>query len=57
VIVLPGPGDALGSAVAQILIARRWRGLGDRAGFTAMQASDRPIVLAMQRPEQRARVA
>ena len=56
VIVLPGPGDALGSAIAQILIAGRWRGLGDRAGFVAMQASDRPILLAMQRPEQRARV-
>jgi len=56
VIVLPGPGDALGSAVAQILIALRWRGLGERADFLAMQASDRPIVLAMHRPEQRARV-
>jgi [acyl-carrier-protein] S-malonyltransferase len=56
VIVLPGPGDSLGAAVAQILIARRWRGLGDRAGFLAVQASERPIVLAMQRPEQRARL-
>jgi acyl transferase domain-containing protein len=56
VIVLPGPGDTLGSAVAQILIGRRWRGLHDRAGFTAMQAGDRPIVLAMARPDQRARV-
>jgi acyl transferase domain-containing protein len=56
VVVLPGPGDTLGSAVAQILIARRWRGLGDRADFAAMQASDRPIVLAMARPDQRARV-
>ena len=55
VIVLPGPGDALGSAIAQILITRRWRGLRDRAGFLAMQESDRPIVLAMQRPAQRAR--
>jgi acyl transferase domain-containing protein len=57
VIVLPGPGDSLGSAIAQILIAQRWRGLGDRADFAAMQASDRPIILAMHRPEQRARVA
>jgi acyl transferase domain-containing protein len=57
VIVLPGPGDTLGGAVAQVLIARRWRGLGERADFTAMQASDRPIVLAMARPDQRARVA
>jgi acyl transferase domain-containing protein len=56
VIVLPGPGDTLGSAVAQILIARRWRGLANRADFMAMQASDHPIVLAMARPDQRARV-
>jgi len=57
VVVLPGPGDTLGSAVAQILIGLRWRGLRDRADFTAVQASDRPIVLSMQRAEQRARVA
>lgn len=56
VVVLPGPGDALGSAIAQVLIDRGWRGLRDRAGFLAMQASERPIVLAMHRPEQRARV-
>jgi len=56
VVVLPGPGDSLGSAVAQVLIAERWRGLSDRAGFLAMQAGERPIALAMQRPDQRARV-
>ncbi len=56
VVVLPGPGDNLGSAIAQILIARRWRGVVDRAAFRAIQASDRPIVLAMDRTEQRARV-
>lgn len=56
VIVLPGPGDSLGSAIAQILIARRWRGLRDRADFVAMQSGDRPVVLAMHRSEQRARV-
>lgn len=56
VIVLPGPGDSLGAPIGQILIAQRWRGLGSRADFLAMQASDRPIVLAMSRPEQRARV-
>lgn len=54
VIVLPGPGDALGSAVAQVLIQLRWRGLADRAAFAAVQASERPVVLAMQRPAQRA---
>ncbi|HEX7835914.1 MAG TPA: hypothetical protein VF469_00550 [Kofleriaceae bacterium] len=56
VIVLPGPGDSLGAPIGQILIAQRWRGLRNRADFLAMQASDRPIVLAMHRSEQRARV-
>ncbi|HET9622991.1 MAG TPA: hypothetical protein VFP84_16580 [Kofleriaceae bacterium] len=55
-IILPGPGDSLGSAIAQILIAMRWRGLTSRADFTALQASDTPFVLAMARPAQRARV-
>jgi acyl transferase domain-containing protein len=56
VIILPGPGDTLGGPIGQILVAERWRGLGDRAGFLALQASEQPIVLAMHRPEQRARV-
>ena len=56
-LVLPGPGDGLGSALAQILIGRRWRGLRDKQDFVAAQASDRPLVLAMARPDQRARVA
>jgi acyl transferase domain-containing protein len=55
-LVLPGPGDGLGGALAQILIARRWRGLRDKQDFIAAQASDRPLVLAMTRPDQRARV-
>jgi [acyl-carrier-protein] S-malonyltransferase len=54
--ILPGPGDNLGGAIAQILIAQRWRGLRDRKDFLAAQSSDRPLVLSMARPEQRARV-
>jgi malonyl CoA-acyl carrier protein transacylase len=57
VVVLPGPGDNLGGAVAQVLIARGWRGLRDRRDFREAQAGDRPLVLAMSRPDQRARVA
>jgi [acyl-carrier-protein] S-malonyltransferase len=56
VVLLPGPGDSLGAPIGQVLVAQRWRGLGDRAGFLAMQASERPILLAMHRPDQRARV-
>jgi acyl transferase domain-containing protein len=55
-LVLPGPGDGLGGALAQILIGRRWRGLRDKQDFVAAQAGDRPLVLAMARPDQRARV-
>lgn len=55
-LVLPGPGDNLGGAIGQILIARRWRGLRDRRDFLEAQAGDRPLLLAMSRPEQRARV-
>jgi [acyl-carrier-protein] S-malonyltransferase len=55
-ILLPGPGDSLGAAIAQILITMRWRGLTSRADFTALQASDTPFVLAMARPAQRARI-
>jgi acyl transferase domain-containing protein len=56
-VILPGPGDTLGGAVAQIMIARGWRGLRDRQDFMDAQAGDQPVVLAMSRPEQRARVA
>ena len=56
VVLLPGPGDSLGGPIGQILVAQRWRGLGDRAGFLAMQSGDQPILLAMHRPDQRARV-
>jgi len=56
-IILPGPGDNLGGAIAQILIARRWRGLRDRKDFMEAQAGEHPIVLAMARPDQRSRCA
>jgi [acyl-carrier-protein] S-malonyltransferase len=56
-VILPGPGDNLGGAIAQAMIACRWRGLRDRADFVAAQASDRPVVVAMSRPAQRALVA
>ena len=56
-IILPGPGDNLGGAIAQILIARLCRGLRDRRDFTEAQAGPRPLLLSMARPDQRARVA
>jgi acyl transferase domain-containing protein len=52
-VIILGPGDTLGGAVAQSLIAVKWRGLDSKAAFTASQA-ERPYVLAMGREEQRA---
>ncbi len=55
-IILLGPGETLGGAIAQALIAIGWRGLRSKADFQAMQASDAPILLSMGREDQRALV-
>lgn len=54
-VVLLGPGGNLGGPVAQVLIAEGWAGLHSRADFAARQA-EAPLVVAMNRPEQRALV-
>ncbi|MEQ8310768.1 MAG: ACP S-malonyltransferase [Sphingopyxis sp.] len=54
-IILPGPGDTLGGAIAQALIGIEWQGMKSKADFMARQASD-PILLSMGRTEQRALV-
>lgn len=54
-IILLGPGDTLGGAIAQALIAIEWRGLRSKADFQEMQAAD-PFLLAMGRDDQRALV-
>jgi hypothetical protein len=55
-IILLGPGDTLGGAIAQALIAIQWRGLGSKADFQEIQASSEPFLLAMGREDQRALV-
>ena len=52
VIILPGPGDTLGGAIAQSLIGIGWQGINGKADFMARQAAD-PILLSMGRAEQR----
>jgi len=51
-IILLGPGDTLGGAIAQALIAIEWRGLKSKQDFQDAQASD-PILLSMGREDQR----
>lgn len=52
-IVLLGPGDTLGGAIAQALIAIEWRGLRSKGDFQEVQASSEPFLLSMGREEQR----
>lgn len=51
-IILLGPGDTLGGAIAQALIDIGWRGLSSKADFIARQNAD-PLLLAMGRDDQR----
>ena len=55
-IILLGPGDTLGGAIAQALIAIRWQGMASKQDFQAVQASGTPFLLSMGREEQRALV-
>jgi len=48
-LVLPGPGNTLGSICAQVLIEERWRGVTSRAEFEALQASEQPLVRSLRR--------
>jgi [acyl-carrier-protein] S-malonyltransferase len=52
-IILLGPGDTLGGAIAQALIAIGWRGLRSKRDFQEVQASD-PFLISMGREDQRA---
>lgn len=49
VVVLPGPGNPLGSITAQILIAEGWRGMRSRAEFEVVQGSAAPVIVSMRR--------
>jgi acyl transferase domain-containing protein len=54
-IVLLGPGDTLGGAIAQALIAIGWLGMRSKADFQGRQAAE-PFLISMGREDQRALV-
>lgn len=56
VVVLLGPGNALGGPVAATLVQMGWRGMRSRADFEAVQASDSPLLLSFGIPQQRERL-
>jgi malonyl CoA-acyl carrier protein transacylase len=51
-IVLLGPGETLGGAIGQVMVALDWLDIGDKAGFAARQGSD-AFLIGMGRPSQR----
>ncbi len=54
-VVLLGPGETLGGAIGQVLIAANWLDIDGKTGFSAVQESD-PFLLAMGRSAQRSLV-
>jgi malonyl CoA-acyl carrier protein transacylase len=48
-LVLPGPGNSLGGICGQIVVAEGYRGIRSRADFDAVQATDEPVILSMDR--------
>jgi malonyl CoA-acyl carrier protein transacylase len=54
-IILLGPGDTLGGAIAQALIAIQWLGLKSKQDFQDLQSTS-PVLLSMGREDQRALV-
>lgn len=55
-IILLGPGEQLGGAIGQVLVADAWDGIDSREAFSARQSAA-PFLLAMGRAEQFARVS
>jgi hypothetical protein len=51
-LIVVGPGDTLGGAVAQSLIQARWRGLDSKSAFLQL-ARTSPYLLSMGREDQR----
>jgi [acyl-carrier-protein] S-malonyltransferase len=51
-VVLLGPGNSLGSPVAQVLIENNWNGLNSKSDFLNSQEKD-PFVISMGIEEQR----
>ena len=51
-LILLGPGQTLGSPVAQILISEGWQGLRTRRDFQKRQNSGDPLVIALDRTDQ-----
>jgi len=52
-VVLLGPGQTLGGAIAQVMIAEGWRGIDSKAAFLCAQQGEAPPLISLGRAEQR----
>jgi len=51
-LVLLGPGETMGGAIAQVIIAEGWRGIDSKSAFIAAQKDKAPPLISMNRKEQ-----
>ena len=51
-LVLLGPGETLGGAIAHVMIAEKWRGISSKEDFIAAQKSKTRPLVAMNRADQ-----
>ena len=51
-VVLLGPGDTMGGAIGQVLVAEKWLGMMDKVAFADRQSKN-PFLIAMGRDDQR----
>ena len=51
-LVLLGPGETLGGAIAHVIIAEGWRGIDCKDAFLAAQKGAQPPLIAMNRADQ-----
>ncbi|MDE2564012.1 MAG: ACP S-malonyltransferase [Sphingomonadales bacterium] len=56
-IVLLGPGETLGGAIGQVLVALQWQGIDGKLAFSKRQSGADALLVALGRPGQREIVA
>lgn len=55
-LVLLGPGETLGGAIAHVMIAEGWRGIRSKRAFQEAQKGKQPPLIALNRPRQAANI-
>lgn len=53
-LVLLGPGESIGGAIGQVIVESRFAGIDSKERFGERQRSEKPILYALGRPDQRA---